>query len=353
MANLKITNVAIKGIAACVPSHVEENVNLNVFKEGEAERVVAQTGIERKHKVEGFGTTGADLCEKAFEKLLAELGWNKESIDVLGYVTLTPDYLEPPTGCVLHGKLGLSESCLTIDLTQGCPGWINGVATISSLLSHGSLKRAILLNGDTATLMRSPYDKESLPLFGDAGVATALEFEEGAFGFEFDFGTRGKDFEAIYRPAGGFRYPITEESLKYKDYGEHIQRRDTDAVMDGMSVFSFGISMGPKSVMSLCKNYDIDLEGIDLFVMHQANQYLNDKIRKKLKIPAEKTPYSLKNYGNTSGASIPVTIVTQCNEKFSSESLDCVACAFGVGLAWGSMHFKIDKIICPEVLLYE
>lgn len=353
MANLKISNVTIKGIAACVPSNIEENINLSVFKEGEAERVIAQTGIERKHKVKDFNVTGADLCEKAFDKLIAGLGWEKDTIDILGYVTLTPDYLEPPTGCVLQGRLDLPEKCLTIDMTQGCPGWINGLAAIASLLSHGTMKRAILLNGDTATLMRSQLDKESLPLFGDAGVATALEYEEGAFGFEFDFGTRGKDFKAIYRPAGGFRQPITEESLKYKEYGEHIFRRDVDAVMDGMSVFSFGISMGPKSVTSLCDTYKIDLDGIDMFIMHQANQYLNDKIRKKLKVPLEKTPYSLKDYGNTSGASIPVTIVTQCREKFSEEELDCIGCAFGVGLAWGSVHFKTNKIICPEVIYYE
>ena len=353
MANIKIKNVSIKGIAACVPSHVEENISLPVFKEGEAERVIAQTGIERKHKVEGFGITASDLCEKAFEQLISELGWSRDSIDVLAFVSLTPDYLEPPTGCVLQGRLGLSEGCFTIDLTQGCPGWINGLATVSSLLSHGHLKRAILLNGDTATLMRSQRDKESLPLFGDAGVATALEYEEGAFGFEFDFGTRGKDFKSIMRPAGGFRSPITEESLRYHDYGENISRRDIDAVMDGMSVFAFGISTGPKSVLSLCEKYHINLDEIDIFVMHQANQYLNEKIRKKLKIPAEKTPYSLKDYGNTSGASIPVTIVTQCHDRFSVDSLDVVGCAFGVGLAWGCVHFKSDHIVCPKVIYYE
>lgn len=354
MSNLKIKNVAIKGITACVPENVEENSSLNVFKEGEAEKVIAQTGIERKHKVKGFGVTASDLCEQAFNKLIDELGWDKESIDVLAFVTLTPDYLEPPTGCIMQGRLGLSEKCFVVDLTQGCPGWVNGVAVVSSLLSQGgSMKRAILLNGDTATLMRSPQDKESLPLFGDAGVATALEFEEGAFGFEFDFGSRGSDFKAIYRPHGGFRYPITEDSLRFKEIGEHIIRRDTDAIMEGMSVFSFGISVAPKSVISLCNEYNIDLNSIDMFVMHQANQYLNEKIRKKLKIPAEKVPYSLKDFGNTSGASIPVTIVSQCNKRFSEEKLDVIACAFGVGLAWGSVHFHIDRIVCPEIVYYE
>ena len=353
MVNFKIGNVTIKGISACVPSHVEENINLSVFKKGEAERVIAQTGIERKHKVKGFGVTASDLCEEAFEKLIEELGWERETIDVLAFVTLTPDYLEPPTGCIMHGRLKLPESCLTLDMSQGCPGWINGLATVSALVSCGGLKRAILLNGDTATLMRSFYDKESLPLFGDAGVATALEFEDGAFGFEFDFGSRGKDWQAIYRPAGGFRQPIDENALEFKKIGEHISRRDIDAVMDGMSVFSFGISIGPKSVKTLCEAYQIDLNSIDYFIMHQANQYLNEKIRKKLKIPVEKTPYSLKDYGNTSGASIPVTNVSQCHKQFAEEELDIIACAFGVGLAWGSVHFKTKQIVCPKIIYYE
>ena len=353
MAKLLLNNVSIRGVAACVPSNIEQNLDLPVFKNGEAERVIAQTGIERKHKVKGFGVTASDLCARAFEKLIAELGWNKETIDLLAFVSLTPDYLEPPTGNILHGRLGLSENCMVVDLTQGCPGWINGLATVASLVSHGSIKRAVLLNGDTATLMRSPYDKESLPLFGDAGTATALEYEEKAPALEFDFGSRGKDWKAISRPAGGFRNPIAEDSLKFKNYGEHIERRDIDAVMDGMGVFAFGISTAPKSVLALCEHFNIDIEKIDYFLMHQANKYLNEKIRKKLKIDAGKTPYSLTDYGNTSGSSIPLTIVTQCNHEFASRELDSIACAFGVGLAWGSVHFKTNRIVCPEVIYYE
>lgn len=353
MAKICIDNVVIRGISACVPQHVEENLTLSVFAEGEAERVMNQSGIERKHKVVDSSITASDLCEKAFHQLIKELGWDISSIDLLGFVTLTPDYLEPPTACIMHGRLGLSEECMSLDLTQGCPGWVNGLAAIASLLSHGGIRRAILLNGDTASKMRSPYDKESLPLFGDAGVATALEYEEGAPAMQFDFGSRGKDWDAIYRPAGGFRKPITKESLEYKEFAPNISRRDIDAVMDGMSVFSFGISTAPKSVQSLCDYFNIKLDQIDYFIMHQANKFLNERIRKKLKIAPEKTPYSLKDYGNTSGASIPLTIVTQCHKEFASRDLDNIACSFGVGLAWGSAHFKTNKIVCPEVIYYE
>jgi len=350
MAFLKIKNVSIRGIAVCTPKNIEDNLTIPVFNEGEAERVIAQTGIRQKHVVEDGSMLASDLSLNAAEKLIAELSWEKESIDALCFVSLSHDYLEPPTACILQERLGLPESCMTMDMNQGCSGWVNGLATLSSLMMTGNVKRALLLNGDTSTLLNSPYDKEARPLFGDAGAATALEYDESASEMKFNFGTRGKDFEAIIRKAGGLRYPITEESLKFKEIAEHISRRETDSTMDGMSVFAFGMSTAPKSVRLLCEEYGIDLEGIDYFLMHQANHYMNEKIRKKLKMPVEKSPYSLDEYGNTSSASIPLTIVTRCREDFETKSLKNLATAFGVGLAWGSVYFETDRITCPELV---
>lgn len=350
MANIEIKNVSIKGIAACVPLHVEDNLNIPVFNEGEAERVIAQTGIRQKHTVPNDQMLASDLCVAACEKLLEELNWEKESVDLLGFVSLSHDYLEPPTACILQDRLGLSENCMTIDMNQGCSGWVNGLCTISSMVSKGNIKRALLLDGDTSSLLNSPYDKEARPLFGDAGVATALEYDESAAGMKFNFGTRGKEFEAILRKYGGMRYPITEESLQFKEIAEHIIRRDKDCTMDGMGVFAFGMTTAPKSVKELCEVYGINKDEVDYFLMHQANKYMNEKIRKILKMPQEKTPYSLGEYGNTSSASIPLTIVTQCREDFKSKSLKILATAFGVGLAWGSVYFETNGIVCPELV---
>ena len=351
MAFLAVKNVSIIGISACAPKHVENNLNIPVFNDGEAERVIAQTGIRQKHTVPNGNMLASDLCVAATEKLLEELGWGKESVDLLGFVSLSADYLEPPTACILQDRLGLPENTMTIDINQGCSGWVNGLATLSSLVMTGSVKRALLLNGDTSSLLNSPYDKEARPLFGDAGVATAIEYVENAPEIYFNFGTQGKDFATILRKYGGLRYPITEESLQYKEIAEHIVRRDKDCTMDGMGVFAFGMSIAPKSVKSLCETYDIDLEDIDYFLMHQANHYMNEKIRKKLKIPVEKSPYSLADFGNTSSASIPLTIVTQCRENFGTRKLKNLATAFGVGLAWGSVYFETDRIVCPEIVL--
>lgn len=351
MAIQIINNVAIRGIAACVPNKVEENINLPVFKEGEAERVIAQTSIVRKHVVEE-GTTAADLCCKAFEGLVLRLGWNKESIDALIYVTSASDFNVPPTACIMQHRLGLMEDTLCIELRHGCPGWVIGLSTAASYLQNGSLKRAILLCGDTPTLLNSPKDKETRPLFGDAGSATALEYDVNACSLEFHHGTRGKDFAAICAKNSGYRYPVNKDSLTFINYGPHQERRGVDIEMDGMNVFSFGLSIAPKSIMTLSETCGFNLKDVDYFVFHQANHYMNEKIRKKLKITPEKVPFSMQDYGNTSCASVPLTIVTQCREQYASSKLSTVACAFGVGLAWGSVHFITDNIICPEIIKY-
>ena len=144
---LSIPNVAIKGISACVPPKVEENRDIPFYTPEEADKVIETTGVERRHVV-SEGITAADLCQKAFEKLLADLGWEPESVDAICYVTQTPDYLNQPTGFVIHDRLNLSANCLVLDLFHGCPGWVVGLSSIASLLSHGTIKRAILLDGD-------------------------------------------------------------------------------------------------------------------------------------------------------------------------------------------------------------
>lgn len=351
MSFLQIKNVRIAGMATCAPKHIEDNLDIPVFNEGEAERVITQSGIKQKHVVEDKNMLASDMSIAACNKLLAELGWEKESIEALCFVTLSPDYLEPPTACILQDRLGLSEDCMTIDINQGCSGWVNGLAVLSSLVMTGSVKRAILLNGDTSSLLNSPFDKEARPLFGDAGAATALEYNENTQDILFNFGTRGKDFEAIMRRDGGLRNPVNEESLKYYEIAPHIVRRNLDATMDGMGVFAFGMSTAPKSVNALCERYSIDINQVDFFLMHQANHYMNEKIRKKLKISEDKTPYSLDEYGNTSSASIPMTLVTRCRDAYANRHIKTLATAFGVGLAWGSVYFETEKIICPQIVL--
>lgn len=355
MAFSEIDSVAIRGIAACVPENVEENEDsLPVFKAGEAARVVAQTGIRRRHVIpQGSGMTVSDLCVRAFEELLQRLGWERESISLLVFVASTGDYITPSTSNVLHGRLGLSEDCLCFDIRQGCPGWVVGMDAVSSMVSTGHFKRAILLCGDASTLMCSPLDKETRPLFSDAGTVTALEYDPSAPAMEFHHGSRGTDYKAIITPAGGLRQPPTPESLEFKSYGEHLVRRDIDCTMDGMAVFGFGLQMAPKSLNALMEHFQINDEDVDVYLFHQANQYMNNKILKKLRLNIEKVPFSLSDFGNTSCAGIPLTLVYKKNQEYSSRAMNTLACTFGVGLAWASVHFRTDKIVCPPVFYYK
>ena len=110
MSHLKISNVKIAGITSCVPKMIEENKELSFFKKGEAEKVIASTGIERR-RIADVDTTSADLCYDAAEDLLMGLNWRRDEIDCLIFVTQTPDYILPSNACIMQGRLGLKTEC--------------------------------------------------------------------------------------------------------------------------------------------------------------------------------------------------------------------------------------------------
>ena len=353
MAFLKIPNVVIKGISACVPPKVEENKDIPFYTPEEAEKVIESTGVERKHIVSD-GITASDLCLKACEKLISDLGWEKDSIDLICNVTQTSDYTNHPNVFVLHEKLGLKKDCMSVDLYHGCPGWVVGLSTAASLLSHGSIKRALLVDGDNITSVQYRQDRESRPLFGDAGSATALEYVEGAEPIFFQTGTNSEDGVALIHQKGGARLPHTLDSYKTElgMLSGEIGTEGVEDLMDGMSVFSFGITTPPKSIKQLCENYGIELNNVDNIVLHQANLFMVNKIAKKLKVDMSKVPSCLKDYGNTTSTSIPLTIVTQCNKEYSSKKLSTIGCGFGTGLAWASVYFETENIVCPDIITY-
>jgi 3-oxoacyl-[acyl-carrier-protein] synthase-3 len=352
MSYLSIGNVKITGISACVPKEVEEVNDFALFSVDDAINFSKTTGVERRRK-SPVDVCSSDLCFKAAEKLIEELDWDRNEIDCLVFVSQTPDYKLPATSVVLQDRLSLSTNCYTLDISSGCSGWVYGLSVISSILSHGSIKKGLLLTGDTPLKMCSQTDKSTYPLFGDAGAATALEYSvENVDPLLFSFNSDGSGYDAIIIKDGGFRNPISVNSFVKEVISEGIERSKIDVVLEGMDVFSFGISKAPQSVNNLLSHFFIDVESIDYFIFHQANKFMNEKIRKKLILPEEKVPYSLKDFGNTSCATIPLTMVTQLRDKLTKQKLSHVACGFGVGLSWGSCYFKTDKIACPDIIEY-
>ena len=283
------------------------------------------------------------MCLHAAEKLIADLKWDKSDIECLILVTQTPDYILPATACILQNRLGLPEECYALDISLGCSGWVYGMSVISSLISSGNMKKGLLLAGEIAHLHSNPLDKSTYPLFGDAGTATAIEFKDGAAGLQFHMATDGSGYDAIIIEDGGYRNVVNNKSLELYTTPEGLRRTRLNTVMDGMDVFSFGISKAPESFNKLAERFQIDRESIDYYIMHQANYFMNNKIRKKLKIPEEKVPYSMRNFGNTSSASIPLTIVTECSTTLRNRGGTIIASGFGVGLSWATTYFKLEE----------
>lgn len=353
MSQLTINNVRIAGMSACVPSTVEENLTLPIYKDqAEALKVIASTGIERHHKVQE-GTTASDLSVKAVQNLLGDLGWQPEDVDCFAYVCTSRDYIAPQTACVLQDRLNLRHDCCVFDLPFGCSGWVYGMSIVASLMSHGSFKRAILVAAETNTLNRNQRDTAVRPLFGDAATATALEFDTAkARPMNFMFGVDGSGFEAVWAPAGGMRNPVTPDALVEKEIAPGVFRRDVDMIVNGMDVFGFAIKRPPQSLKELIATFNIDVESVDLLLLHQANKFIDEKIRKSINMPAEKTPYCLEEYGNVTSASIPLTMVSRCREQLAGEDRHCIACGFGVGLAWASMEFYAGGVKIGDVIDY-
>lgn len=350
MAFLKIENTTVKGIAACVPKNKERNIDSPLFSDDkERQNLIESTGISEK-RVALDGCCSSDLCLASAEKLIGDLAWNKNEIDALVFVSQTPDYILPATACILQDRLGLNKDCVAFDISLGCSGWVYGMSVISSLLSHGSLRKALLLCGDLTTRQNCFKDKTSYPLFGDAGTATALQYEDGAKGFCIHLATDGAGANSIIIPDGGYRNPTTEDSLRFEDLGDGKVMTRLHSRLDGMSVFSFAISKAPKSVKGLCEHFNINIEDVDCFPFHQANMFLNETIRKKLKIEAEKMPYCMNEFGNTSCASLPLTLVVTRRKELQEQAMKVLGCAFGVGLSWGSIYFETNRIVVPELI---
>jgi len=354
MAFLQLNNVKISGLSACVPKKIDENANFPMFDGESYQNFVAVTGIERK-RVSSKNICTSDLCVAAGEKLIADLGWKKEEIALLVFVTQTSDYILPATSPLIQHKLGLSKDCYTLDISLGCSGWVYGLSVISSLFSQlpeneKKLAKALLLAGDTISKICSPTDKSTFPLFGDAGTATALEFAENSAPLLFNMNSDGTGYQAIIVNDGGFRNEFSEKSFEKIIRGEGIESNNLQLILEGMDVFAFGIKRAPESVNSLLEKFEIDKEKIDFFIFHQANMFMNEQIRKKLKLEKEKVPYSLKNFGNTSSATIPLTLVTELRNELINRKLNHIACGFGVGLSWGSAFFETDKIVVSQLL---
>lgn len=343
-----VSNVKLKGLAVCVPKQTEDNLQFTLLSEAERATFVNTVGI-RYRKVAPSGITASDLCLAAAEKLLKDTNWNREEISVLIFVTQTPDYIIPNTSSILQHKLNLPKSCIAFDVNLGCSGYVYGLSIISGLLQNIPNSKGLLLVGDASTQTISMRDKSTAPLFSDAGTATALEFVKGEE-IHFNLQTDGSEYDDIIVSDGGFRNKVTEKSFEENEYSKGVFRNNLQMKLDGVKIFNFALREIAPSIHALLEKVKIEITAIDYFLFHQANLLMLESVRKKLKAERGKVPYSLYDFGNTSSASIPITMITQLRSKLISEKLKLVLSGFGVGLSWGTAYLETEKIICSELV---
>lgn len=341
MAFWRIRNVALRGVTGTVPNHAVKSSDFDFFHGDEAEIFDNTVGIRNRY-IAAPDICASDLCQDAGERLLLSLGWDKSSVDVLVFSSVTGDYKTPPTSAILQDRMDLPTSTFTIDLPMGCCGCLYAINVAGNLLSSGTVKRALLLVGDTAMRMGSPRDKSRVPLFGDSGLALALEYDEAAEEIAIEMNTMGSGWRALMTPHGGYRHPIDpQSSFRDEDFGNGIIRQPKDALINGMDVFSFAISKPPVSVKNFLDRLSIDKDSdIDYFLIHQANKLIVDRIVKKLKLPVEKVPYNLQKFGNLGGASILMLMVSELERQLQERPLSLLCSSFGLGLTWGTMFVK-------------
>jgi 3-oxoacyl-[acyl-carrier-protein] synthase-3 len=339
---LTVKNTAIKAIYTSVPKQKVFTKDYEWVTVAERDLFAKTTGIIER-RVASLTTTCSDLCFQAADELLNDLNCRDE-IDLLLFVSQSPDYFLPATAVILQDKLGLSKSTLAFDINLGCSGYVYGLSVVGQFLQNGNFRKALLLCGDKSTISTNYKDKSSFPLFGDAGSATLLEFDKSADEWFAHLASDGSGKDSIIIEHGHSRHPYGSVSDEYIEYEPGVIRTKKHLALNGMDVFNFALKEVAPSIKLMLENFDINIDDIDYFVLHQANKLINESVRKKLKVAPEKVPYSIQNFGNTSSASIPLTICTCLKEKIESEQLTLLLAGFGVGFSWGSVVLKTSKI---------
>ncbi len=349
-------HVKIKGISVVVPQK-----EINIYDEAEyydnsikkIDRMRKMVGFYKRRVVED-GTTASDLAIQAAKQLIQDMNIDINSIDSLVYVNQRPDFKQPATSFCIHNKLGLSSKCSVLDINHGCPGWMYGLWTASSIIESKSCKRILLLVGDTPSAGMDLSNRISAPVFGDGGCATLLEFNESEWNSYFDISTFSDGFEAIMTPAGGARLPLNIKNID-NDFNKKLLKpiktkagHETtlfSGYMDGLAVFDFTINKVPESIKKLMEFAKVTEQDIDKLMLHQANKQIVQAVGQSAGFSLDKVPYdAFENYGNNTMCSIPTNLTYLYTNKMDSKK-KFICSGFGNGLAVVSGYLEIDKNI--------
>ena len=335
-----VKGVRLEAIAACVPEHKVDNMVFAQahFEEDMSANLKALGVVERRVSVKEE-TTSMDFCIAASEKIFAEGGVKKKDIGAVIFVTLTPDCLMPNNSTYAQHLLGLEKDIATLDINHACPGYVFGLWN-AALIAQNIQKKVLLLDGDINSKYVSPWDKSTALLFGDAGTASVISPDASAPDWHFTFISDGSNREAIMVRLG-MRYPIKAEHLEYKIWGDGGKRRFIDMEMNGRAVFDYVVDVVPEIANAFMEELETSAEEYEKLVLHQANHFMLKKLAKATGFDHKtQMPVCMNKYGNTSSASIPLTIASELTEP--TDHIFMIG--MGAGLASGIADLSVKGV---------
>ncbi len=350
MGLLKFKDVGISGMSAAVPSRIISNYDFDLyFNKLDVKEIVDKIGVKERRFADE-NTCSSDLCFAAAKSMLKEMEINRSEIDLLVFISQTPDYRMPATSVLLQERLGLPTATIAFDINLGCSAFLYGLAVSYSMISSGQIRKALILDGETRSKVYSLKDRKTGFLFGDGGVAALVERSD-RFGNSFiSLNSDGSRESLIKINAGGYRKMSSCETVTEKVVDEYGNiRSEEQGYMNGADVFTFVIREVPKDFNNLLEFSGYEISDIDYFIFHQANSYINGHLIKKLKLPPEKVPSTIEKYGNTSSVSIPLTIVSELKEQLNHRKRLLMS-GFGVGLTWGTAIIELENCYLGDII---
>jgi 3-oxoacyl-[acyl-carrier-protein] synthase-3 len=333
----------IVGLSYYLPERVVTNYDLQAENPTwDMQRVAQKTGIESR-RIAADDQTAADLAFAAAERLFANGTVQRDEIDYLLFCTQSPDYVLPASSCILQDRLRLSINCGAIDFNQGCSGYIYGLQLANALVSSGTAHNVLLLTGETYSKYIHPEDRSVRVLFGDAATATVISADKpGARIVATEVGTDGTGCNNLIVPIGGARRrSSTESPQEFCDENGSI-RSAANLFMDGPELFAFTLKRVPALVNRLLEKTGLVAEEVDTYIFHQANAFMNEHLRTKMRLPKEKVPLSLSDVGNTVSNTIPLTLSRIAPKLSFGNKIMLVG--VGVGYSWGACLLEWGEV---------
>jgi 3-oxoacyl-[acyl-carrier-protein] synthase-3 len=332
--------VFIKNIEYYLPQRVITNEELiQTFSEWTVDKIIDKVGVNKRY-IAAENETATDMAVFAAQKLF-DRGVDKNTIDYLLFCTQSPDYYLPASACVIQDRLGLSKNIGALDFNQGCSGFVYGLSLAKGLIVADIARNVLLLTAETYNKRLHPKDKGSRTIFGDAASATLISTDGFAEIGKFCLGTDGSGAENLIIKTGGARNPEKSGTV---DFDENNNPISPDYIyMNGSEIFTFTMEAVPSLVRDTLKKNNIEKEDIDLYIFHQANKYMLNFLRKKMKIDESEFYLYLSDVGNTVSSTIPIAIYEALRDGSLTMGMKTLLAGFGVGYSWGGCVLIINE----------